>query len=383
MHLETRLVRAGLVSDPRTGAISTPIYQTATFRHPGPEQSTGYDYSRTINPTREVLEKAMAELEGGARALACASGMAAIQLVSLLFAPGDHLVVSDDLYGGTYRFFQQVMVRYGLEIDYVDTTDIMAVERAVKATTGALFVETPTNPTMKVSDLRALASLARRFGLLLIVDNTFMTPYFQRPLELGADIVVHSATKYLGGHHDLVAGMVVTASPELGQRLADLHNCVGSILGPQDCWLLLRGLKTLAVRLAKSQENAAALAGWLHGHPRVQRVYYPGLESHPGHRLHFRQASGAGSVISFQVDDPGLVPRIISRLKMISYAESLGGVESLITYPATQTHGDLPEEVRERLGITSTLLRLAVGIENVADLIADLEQAMAGSEIGS
>lgn len=376
MHIETRLVQAGLVSDQRTGAISTPIYQTATFRHPGLGESTGYDYSRTINPTREVLEKALAELEGGTRAMACASGMAAIQLVSLLFAPGDHLVVSDDLYGGTYRFFQRVLAGYGVKIDYVDTTDIAAVKGALKAGTRALFVETPTNPTMKISDLKALAVLAKSHGLLLIVDNTFMTPYLQRPLDLGADIVVHSATKYLGGHHDLVAGVVVTASPDLGQRLAELHNCVGSILGPQDCWLLLRGLKTLAIRLAKSQENAAALAEWLLRHPRVQRVYYPGLESHPGHSLHFSQASGAGSVISFQVDDPALVPRIINRLKVISYAESLGGVESLITYPATQTHGDLPEEVRERLGITNTLLRLAVGIENIADLVADLEQAI-------
>ena len=359
------------------GAVSVPIYQTAMFRHPGLGQSTGYDYSRSANPTRTALEEAIASLEGGARGLAFASGMAAITTVALLFRSGDHLLLSDDLYGGTYRLFEQVLAPFGLQASYLDTGDLAAVAAAIGPNTRALFIETPTNPTMKVSGLAALAGLARERGLLTIVDNTFMTPYLQRPLELGCDLVVHSATKYLGGHNDLVAGLAVARDGQLGDRLAALQNATGGVLGPQDCWLLMRGMKTLGVRLDRQQENAEAIARWLLDHPGVERVYYPGLPGHPGADVHSRQASGAGGMVSFAVREQGMVERVLSRVRLISFAESLGGVESLITFPAVQTHADVPAEVRERLGITDRLLRLSVGIEAAEDLIADLEQALA------
>ncbi|MHB0871388.1 MAG: trans-sulfuration enzyme family protein, partial [Chloroflexota bacterium] len=295
-HIDTLLAQAGCSHPDPTGSISVPIYQTALFRHPGLGQSTGFDYSRTANPTRTALEEAIARLEGGERGLAFASGMAAITTLAMLFRSGDHLVVSDDLYGGTYRLFQRVLSPYGLRVSYVDTGDMAAVERAVGPSTRALFVETPTNPMMKVSDLRALATLARERGLLTIVDNTFMTPYLQRPLALGCDLVVHSATKYLGGHNDLVAGLLVARDRELGDRLAGLQNATGAVLGPFDSWLLLRGMKTLAVRLDRQQRNAEEIARWLQGHPQVDRVYYPGLPDHPGGDVHRSQAGGGGGV---------------------------------------------------------------------------------------
>ncbi len=376
LHLDTLFAQVGCSHRDPTGAISVPIYQTATFRHPGLGQSTGYDYSRTTNPTRTVLEETIARLECGERGLAFASGMAAITVVAMLFKPGDHLVVSDDLYGGTYRLFERILAPYGITATYVDSSDIRAVEQAMLPSTRALFIETPTNPMMKISDLQALASLARHKGALTIVDNTFMTPYLQRPLELGCDLVVHSATKYLGGHNDLLAGLVVARDRELGDRLAFLQNAMGAILGPQDSWLLLRGMKTLALRLDRHQQNAQRIAEWLQGHSQVDRVYYPGLPGHSGADLHRRQSSGAGGMVSFSVGDEALVEKVLGRVRVIAFAESLGGVESLITFPAAQTHADVPEEVRTRLGVTNRLLRLSVGIEAAEDLIADLERAL-------
>ena len=376
MKIETRLVQAGVGWDNRTGSISTPIYQTAIFRHPRLGESTGYDYSRSGNPTRGVLEETIAALEGGVRGFAFASGMAAIATLMYLFRPGGHLVVSDDLYGGTFRLFEQAYAPLGFRFTYVDTSDLRRVEAAVDERTRGLFIETPTNPLMKISDLRALSALARERGLVHVVDNTFMTPYLQRPHELGADVVLHSATKYLGGHNDLIAGLLTTNREDLADKLYFYQNAAGGILGPQDSWLLLRGMKTLAVRLHRQEENARALAQWLERHPAVEKVYYPGLPHHPGHELQRSQAEGFGGMISFTVVDAGLVPRILERVRVISFAESLGGVESLITYPATQTHADIPEEIREMRGITRRLLRLSVGIEALEDLMEDLDRAL-------
>jgi cystathionine beta-lyase/cystathionine gamma-synthase len=378
MKIETILAHAGLCTDKVTGAVSTPIYQTATFRHPAVGVSTGYDYSRTINPTRQALEKAMAELEKGDRGFAFASGMAAIAAVLMLFSSGDHLIVSDDLYGGTYRIFEKNFKQLGLTVTYADTSNAELVQRAViPGKTRALFIETPSNPLMKITDLGAIVALARSEHLLAIVDNTFMTPYLQRPLEFGVDIVVHSGTKYLGGHNDVLAGTVVTGSTELSDKIGFIQNSTGGILGPQDSWLVLRGLKTLALRIEKQQENARKIAEWLAQNSKVKEVYYPGLPSHPGHRVHEKQSAGFGAMLSFRVPDSAWAERIINRSKLIIFAESLGGVETLITYPVRQTHGDIPVEIREKFGITDDLLRLSVGIEHLEDLIEDLEQAMA------
>jgi cystathionine gamma-synthase len=374
--IETQLAQVGGSHHDPTGAISVPIYQTAMFRHPGLGRSTGYDYSRTANPTRTALEESIAQLEGGTRGLAFASGMAAITAEAMLFRSGDHLLLSDDLYGGTYRLFNTTLAPFGLTADCVDTADPRAVERAITPATRALLIETPTNPMMKISDLRALADLAQRHGILTIVDNTFMSPYLQRPLSLGCDLVLHSGTKYLGGHNDLVAGLLVAKDPELGERLATIQNATGAILGPQDSWLLMRGMKTLALRMDRQQQNAARIAQWLCDHPAVERVHFPGLEDHPGLEIHRRQADGPGGMLSFSLKDEALVPRVLERIGLIAFAESLGGVESLITFPAVQTHGDIPEETRKRLGITNRLLRMSVGIEGAEDLIADLEQAL-------
>ncbi len=377
LHQESVLAQAGRSHTEPTGAVSCPIYQTATFRHPGLGRSTGYDYSRTGNPTRAALESLLAELEGGSQGFAFASGMAAVTTALMLLPPGSHLVVSEDLYGGTYRLLEQIFAGYGLSATYVDTSDLSAVQAAFTPATKALFVETPSNPMMRISDLAALGRLAGERGLLAIADNTFMTPLLQRPLDFGWDLAVHSATKFLGGHNDLVAGAVVAREPALAERVGFLQNAAGAVLGPQDSWLLLRSLKTLAVRLSRQQENAAALAAWLSEHPAIERVCYPGLAGHPGHALHGRQAGGPGGMLSFTVRDAALVERVLTRVRLISYAESLGGVESLITFPARQTHADIPLEVRERLGVTDRLLRLSVGIESVADLREDLRQALA------
>jgi cystathionine gamma-synthase len=376
MRINTILARAGIGKDPATGAISTPVYHSATFQHPALGQSTGYDYSRTANPTRAVLEETIATLEKGAVGLAFSSGMAAITAVLLLFKPGDHIIVSEDLYGGTYRILEQIFQNYGVLASYVDTTRVEDVKAAISPATKALLIETPTNPLMQVSDLRKLIQLGKARELITIVDNTFMTPYLQQPLVLGADIVVHSATKYLGGHNDVVCGLVATREAELGEKIRFIQNTTGSILGPQDSWLLLRGIKTLALRMDRHQENAQKIAEWLVKHPEIERVYYPGLPDHPGHEVCREQASGFGGMLSFVVKDPDLVPYLLENLKLITFAESLGGVESLITFPARQTHADIPEEIRNQIGVTDCLLRLSVGIEDADDLLSDLKEAL-------
>lgn len=376
MRLDTKLAQAGNRRDQATGAVSPPIYHSTAFAHPALGQSTGFDYSRTSNPTRLILEETIADLEGGSRGFAFASGMAAISCVLGLVAPGEHIIASTDLYGGTYRLLEQILKRHGIETTYVDTGDMRAVEAAIRENTAALFIETPSNPTMRITDIAACAACASEHRMLSIVDNTFMTPYFQRPLEFGADVVIHSATKYLGGHNDVTAGLAVARDAEVAERIAFLQNSIGAILGPQDAWLLLRGMKTLALRMERHELNTRAVADWLRQHADVSTLYYPGLQHHPGHDTQARQAGGFGGMISFEVADEYRVEMVLNTVRLISFAESLGGVESLITYPARQTHFDIPKAVREQYGVTDRLLRLSVGIENVEDIIADLSQAL-------
>ena len=375
MNILTELAQIGNRIDSK-GAISFPIYHSSTFRHPGLGESTGFDYSRSANPTRQVLEDAIAQLEEGTRGYAFSSGMGAISTILALFSQGDHLLVTEDLYGGTYRILNEIFNRFGLHVSFVDTSNLEEIEKEILPNTKAIFSETPTNPLMKIADLQGITSLARSHGLLNIVDNTFLTPFLQKPLNLGADIVIHSGTKYLGGHNDLIAGLVVVKGEELATRFARLQNSLGATLGPQDSWLMIRGLKTLALRMKAQEENAKQIAQWLVKHPSVTEVYYPGLETHPGYSTQLAQASGFGAMLSFRVADVSIIPQILKSLKIISYAESLGGVETLITYPSTQTHADIPPEVRERLGVDKRLLRLSVGIEAFDDLIDDLEQAL-------
>ena len=382
MNINTQAVQIGLEWDNRTGAVTVPVYQTATFRHPALGQSTGYDYSRSGNPTREALEKGIARLDNGCRGFAYSSGMAAITSLLLLFKSGDHIIVTEDLYGGTCRLFDKIFSQFGLGFTYVDTSDTAAVKAAILPETRALFVETLTNPLLKFADLPALAAISRQHELLLIADNTFLTPYLLRPLDLGADITVYSATKYLSGHNDTVSGLVVAKDPALAERIYFHQNGAGAILGPQDSWLTIRGIKTLGVRLDRQQENAGKIAQWLTSHPRIGKVHYPGLADHPDHALMKRDSRGFGAMIAFEVDKPELVEQILLKTELISFAESLGGVESLITFPEVQTHADIPVELRQRLGINNRLLRLSVGIEDVDDLIADLEQALAFDPAG-
>ncbi|MEA4924572.1 MAG: PLP-dependent aspartate aminotransferase family protein [Syntrophomonadaceae bacterium] len=375
--IRTKVVRGSTGSDPRTGAISFPIYQTATFRHPGLGKSTGYDYTRSSNPTREEVENTIASLEGGKAGIAFASGLAAISAVMELFAPGDHLLVSDDLYGGTYRLFEEISRKHGLDFSYIDTSQLNKIPVAIKNNTRGFFIETPSNPMMKVSDIRGLVELAQSHAIMTIVDNTFLSPYFQRPLELGADIVVHSGTKFLGGHNDTLAGFVVVNNADLEERIRFFQNSIGATLAPFDSWLILRGIKTLGIRLERQQHNALAVAQWLAQHNKVERVYYVGLPEHEGYDISIRQSSGFGSMISFTLKNSIWVESLLARLNLIAFAESLGGVETLITYPLTQTHAAIPEEIRQSLGVTDKLLRLSVGIEALTDIIEDLEQALA------
>lgn len=375
MKIDTRLAQIGSKSDPETGAVSYPIYQATAFRHPRLGQSTGFDYARTKSPTRAVLEEAVAELESGDAGFACSSGMAALQTVFSLFQQGDHLIVSVDLYGGTYRLLERIMAKFGITTSYVDTNDLQQLEEAYQPNTKAVLIEAPTNPLMMITDIRKVSAWARDKGLLTIVDNTLLTPYFQRPIELGADIVVHSATKYLAGHNDVLAGLIVTKGKELSEEMAMLHNAIGAVLGPQDSWLLMRGMKTLALRMERHQSNAKAICAWLAEHPLVEEVYYPALPDHPGYDVQNAQSSGNTGIFSFRVKDARLVEPFLRHLDLIAFAESLGGVESLLTYPAIQTHADIPEEIRRKLGVDDRLLRYSVGIEHPDDLIADLAQA--------
>lgn len=376
--METQCIhgKGGMIKAHSMGAVSIPIYQTATFAHLGIGNSTGYDYSRESNPTREELEKIVTSLEGGVDTVACSSGMAAITMCLELFSPGDHILCSDDLYGGSVRAFETIGVKRGLTFSYVDSSHWEWVEEKITKNTKALYIETPSNPTMKITDLSKMRELGERYGLLLIVDNTFLTPYFQNPFAFGADLVIHSGTKFLGGHNDTLAGFLCTSREELASKIRYLYKTVGSCLSPFDSFLLLRGIKTLALRMEKQQENALAVAKWLKNHEKVKQVYYIGLPEHPGHDINLKQSRGFGSMISFSVNTEGTARKALEGIKLISYAESLGGVESLMTYPLLQTHGDVPKKTREKLGITETFLRLSVGIENVEDLISDLEKAL-------
>lgn len=378
--LETRAVHGWKGYDSLTGAVSFPIYQSATFRHPGLHVSTGYDYSRLQNPTREEVEHTVADLEGGRHGFAFSSGMAGISTLMRLFSPGDHIIVSHDMYGGTYRLFEEIYAKIGIRFSYVDTGDEQAVENAVIPETAAFFIETPSNPMMEITDLRNLAQTARRIGALLVVDNTFLTPVFQRPLSLGADVVVHSGTKYLGGHNDTLSGFLVTDRDDLAERLRLFQKTEGAVLAPFDSWLVLRGIKTLDLRVRKQQENALILSKWLAQHPAIEKVFYPGLPGHKGYAVHCSQSSGFGSMISFLVRDPGIVEQILGSVRLVLFAESLGGVETLITYPMIQTHAAIPSALRESIGVTDCLLRLSVGIENVEDIRVDLEQAISGPQ---
>ncbi len=361
------------------GAVSYPIYQTATFAHPGVGRSTGYDYSRLQNPTRERLEKVVASLENGTDALALATGMAAITMMMELFRPGDHLIVDADLYGGSIRLFRNISEKNGITFSSIDCYR-EDVESYVKENTRAIYIETPTNPMMNVTDIGALAKVAKKHDLLLIVDNTFLSPYFQNPLDLGADIVVHSGTKYLGGHNDTLAGFLVTNREDVSEKFRFLIKTTGAGLAPFDSWLILRGIKTLGIRMEKSQQNAMAIAEWLKGQNAVTKVIYPGLPEHPGHEVMKRQARGFGAMLTFQLESREFALSVLEKVRMIKYAESLGGVETLITYPATQTHADVPKEIRERNGITESTLRLSVGIEDVRDLLEELDTVFRETE---
>lgn len=375
-HVETKCLHLEQkeVSCDKSGAISFPIYQTATFAHPGLGESTGYDYSRLQNPTREQVEKIVAKLEGGEDAVAFSSGMAAVSAVMELFEPGAHIIADDDLYGGSIRLFLNISRKNGIDITRINLCEEDA-ESYIKENTKAIFLETPTNPMMNVIDIKKISEIAKRHNLLLIVDNTFLSPYFQNPLKLGADIVIHSGTKYLGGHNDTLAGFVVSGSGVIAEKMRFIIKTTGAGLAPFDSWLILRGIKTLALRMEKAQENAKRLALWLKERPEVVRVIYPGLKDNPGYEIMKRQAKGFGAMLTFEVESKPLVDRILKRVKLIQFAESLGGVETLITYPITQTHADVPPESLEKSGINDRILRLSVGIENIDDLINDLEQA--------
>lgn len=375
-RFETYSVRGASFGDEITGAISYPIYQSTTFKHPGLNMSTGYDYSRVQNPTREELEKTIAILENGKEAIAFSSGVASITSCINLFNSGDHFIISEDLYGGTFRLFRETFKGFNIESSFVDTTNIENIKNSIKENTKAIFIETPSNPLMKVSDIKEISELCNKRNLILIIDNTFLTPYFQKPLDLGADIVVHSGTKFLGGHNDVLAGIIVVNDFKLGEKLRNIQMSTGAILSPMDSWLLLRSLKTLHVRLEKSQENAIEIANFLNKNEKIKKVYYVGLEDNSGYIINKKQSSGFGSMISFRVESEEKVEKILGKLKIIAYAESLGGTESLITYPFTQTHNDIPYEIKNKLGVDKKLLRVSIGIENIEDLLNDLKIAL-------
>lgn len=378
MRIDTKLIHGGITGDPLTGAVNVPIYLTSTYKQESVGKHKGYEYSRTHNPTRTALEELIADLENGVRGFAFASGMAAISTVISLFDKGDHFVVGDDVYGGTYRVLSKVFSRLGIEATFVDTSELEQVTAAIRPNTKAIFMETPSNPLLKVSDIAAIAEIAKIHNLLLVVDNTFLTPYWQNPLDLGADIVVHSATKYISGHSDVVAGLVVVKDEELGEKIHFLQNAIGGVLGPQDSWILIRGIRTLGLRMRQHEANAKVLVEWLSQRPEVQKIYYPGLPAHKGHEIAARQARGFGGMISFDVGSKELADQIVERVRYFTLAESLGAVESLISIPARMTHASIPAERRAELGITDGLIRISVGVEDVEDLIADLEQAFRG-----
>lgn len=378
--IETGLIHGGIYGDQYTGAVNVPIYQTSTYEQQGLGQNKGWEYSRTGNPTRAALEALIAELEGGSHGFAFASGMAALTAVLSLFKSGDKIIISSNVYGGTFRVLDKIFKNFNISYSIEDTTDLEGLDKKITDDVKAILVETPANPLLTITDLEGIAKIAIKHGILSIVDNTFMTPYLQRPIEQGIDIVVHSATKYLGGHSDVVAGLAVVHNKELAERLAFIQNATGGVLGPFDSFLLIRGIKTLGVRLDRHTENALKIAKWLTGQSAVKKVYYPGLESSQGYEINKKQAKNGGAMISFELKENYDHKTFFSSLGLISLAESLGGVESLACHPASMTHASIPREIREKVGITDGLIRLSVGIEGAEDLIADLQQAIAKSE---
>ncbi|HKI84850.1 MAG TPA: cystathionine gamma-synthase [Candidatus Krumholzibacteria bacterium] len=376
MGLSTDAIHAGQKPEPITGAVMTPVFQTSTYAQDGIGEHRGYEYARTQNPTREALEGCVAALEGASHGVAFGSGTAAIHAILQTLNGGDEIICTSNVYGGTYRLFEMVLRRFGQRFHFVDTSDLAAVERALSEKTKLLFVETPTNPVLTLSDIKACAELAHGKGAKLVVDNTFMSPYFQNPLALGADVCVHSTTKYLNGHSDMVGGIVLTNDDDLFASLKFLQNAAGAVPGPWDCWLALRGVKTLAVRMRQHDANARQIAAWLAERKEVKKIYYPGLASHPGHALAKRQMRGFGGMISFDLGSFAAAQKVVKAVQIFTLAESLGGVESLISHPAMMTHGTVPKEIREELGITDGLVRISVGIEDVEDLQNDLEKAL-------
>ncbi|MGN0916237.1 MAG: trans-sulfuration enzyme family protein [Succinivibrio sp.] len=378
--IKSALIHGGIYGDSATGAVNVPIYQTSTFEQTGIQENPKWEYARTGNPTRAALEALINELEGGVAGFAFASGMAAIAAVLTLFKAGDKLLVSSNVYGGTFRILDKVFKNFNLEYEIIDTTSLEETENKITSNVKAIYIETPSNPLLTITDLKAVSDLAHKHELLTIVDNTFMTPYLQRPIEQGADIVVHSATKYLGGHSDLVAGLAVVNSKELAERLAFIQNSVGAVLGPFDSFLLIRGIKTLSVRLDRHTDNALVLARYLKSHPSVTKVFYPGLGDAQGYEINKRQAKNGGAMISFELDEKHDIRKFFKSLNLIALAESLGGVESLVCHPATMTHAAIPSDIRHKIGISDNLIRLSVGIEDVEDLKDDLEKAINASE---
>ncbi|WP_165005447.1 cystathionine gamma-synthase [Enterococcus sp. ZJ1668] len=375
MHIQTKLIHGGISEDPTTGAVSVPIYQTSTYRQDGVGKPKQYEYSRSGNPTRFALEELFAELEDGVRGFAFSSGLAGIHAVFSLFKTGDHILLGDDVYGGTFRLFDKVLSKNGLEYTIIDTSDLEQIKHSIRPNTKALYLETPSNPLLKITDLKESVKLAQQHDLLTIVDNTFATPYFQKPLTIGADIVLHSGTKYLGGHSDLVAGLVTTRHEKLAESIGFYQNAIGAVLGPQDSWLLQRGIKTLSVRMEEHQKNALSVAKFLSEHPDVDTVYYPGLASHPNHPIAAQQMSGFSGMVSFTLHTEADAIPFVEALQLFTLAESLGGVESLVEVPSVMTHASVPKEKREEAGIKEGLIRLSVGIEYGQDLIEDLSQA--------
>ncbi|MBC7892657.1 MAG: cystathionine gamma-synthase [Sphingobacteriaceae bacterium] len=378
MRFATKAIHAGVSPDPTTGAIMTPIYQTSTYVQEAPGKHKGYEYSRTHNPTRTALQNALAALENAKHGICYASGLAATDAILKLFQPGDEIVATNDLYGGTYRIFTKVFEGFGLTFRFIDLSDTSTLETVFSEKTKLLWLETPTNPLLRLIDIAAFTKAAKARGVLTVVDNTFASPYLQNPLDLGADLVLHSVTKYLGGHSDTVMGAILLNDDALAQRLAFIQNACGAVPGPQDCFLVLRGIKTLHLRMQRHCENARRVADFLSTHPKVGKVYYPGLESHPGHELAKRQMRDFGGMLSFELkgDDYEEAVRVMSSFHVFSLGESLGGVESLCTHPASMTHASIPKEERAKSGLKDTLIRLSVGVEDVADLIEDLRQAI-------
>ncbi len=379
-NTETTLIHGGISIDERTGAVNIPIYQTSTYKQDGLGKMRGYEYSRTGNPTREALEALIRDLEGGVAGFAFGSGMAALTAVLSLLHSGDRVLISSNVYGGTFRLLSKVFDHFNITYTIADTTDLAVYESQISSDVKAVIIESPANPLMTVTDIKAVAQVSHKYGLLVIVDNTFMTPYLQKPLELGADIVVHSATKYLGGHSDVVSGLAVVNSKELAEKIAFIQNSTGGVLGPFDSFLLIRGIKTLAVRMDRHVENAEKIAKLLGNHKAVKSVYYPGLESSQGYEINRRQAKNGGAMISFELHENYDINTFFESLELVSLAESLGGVESLVCHPSSMTHASIPADIRKKVGITDGLIRLSVGIENIEDIIADIEQAIAKSE---